>query len=238
MAQTYKKSKNIIIRSAQMACLAVFSAATPAAETASLPINDTWQRTRDLGLGSNSPEAQGQALSPQPFSWPTTLYRVGMQVNLPSEPGVPRKTSFLLQHQQSEPTSYGMPAAREPLALQTWLKGKRTLYEAEQDNARVDVNLRGSRVLAAMAPERKIRGWSASLSQTLNPNWRVSAELAGSYRYKAEAPETATHLFVAASYAVNSRMTFDTGIARRLSGTTPDTTVFFAFSLPLELLHH
>lgn len=240
MARAYKKIKKIGI-AAQVLCLAAVSAATQAAigETDVAPsyaISDLFLPVRTAGTHTNSLDKPALFSSSSASPWVVPLLRVGMQVNLPTPTGVPPKTSFLIEHQQSESSSPGIPNGRQHFELQTWLKGKRILYAAEQDNSRIDINLRGSRVLAAMA-ERKVRGWSASLSQSLNPNWRLSAELAGSYRNKSEDPHTAPHLFLAASYAVNARMTFDAGIARRLSGETPDTTVFFAVSVPLELLH-
>lgn len=188
------------------------------------------------------PGAGGSSIASPDLRWadsltaPSTLRGLGIRASLPEAPGVAPKTRFLLRHQFGEGPSPGYPNeinfGSSPLL--SWLKGGRTLYAADLDSAHVDVNLRGSRTLAALAAEHKVRGWSASVSQSIHPNWRLSAELCGSYRNRAETPETSSLLSAAATYAIGKRLTFDAGVARRLSHTFPDTTVFFAVTMPLD----
>ena len=169
-----------------------------------------------------------------------TLRGLGIRASLPTPAGVAPTTIFLFQHRVIEGGSPSEGPAELNLggsALQSWLKGARTLYAADLDAGHLDVNLRGSRALAALTTERKVRGWSASISQTLNPNWRLSAELCGYYRSREETPQTSSLFSVAASYASGRALTFDAGIARRLSATVPDATVFFAVSMPLDAAH-
>jgi hypothetical protein len=170
----------------------------------------------------------------------TTLSGVRIRASLPTPPGVAPTTTFLFQHRVITGGSPSVGPAELSLggsALQSWLKGARTLYAADLDAGHLDVNLRGSRTLAAMTAERKMRGWSASISQSLNPNWRLSAELCGYYRNREETPQTSSLFSVAASYAIGKALTFDAGIARRLSAAAPDTTAFFAVSMPLDAAH-
>lgn len=169
-----------------------------------------------------------------------TLRGLGIRASLPTPAGVAPTSVFLFQHRVIEGGSPSVGPAELNLggsALKSWLKGARTLYAADIDAGHLDVNLRGSRTLTAMTTERKIRGWSASFSQTLNPNWRLSAELCGYYRNREATTQTSSFFTVAATYAIGRALTFDAGIARRLSETVPDTTVFFAVSMPIEAAH-
>lgn len=109
------------------------------------------------------------------------------------------------------------------------------IFSSDLGQFHLDTNLNLTRI--GLAPDdeggRLQTGWSAALSMPLSEQWDGTAEISANRR---PGDGHAAQLLLATSYSASKLLVIDFGLARRLSGTAPDWSLFSGLVLPLAKL--
>jgi hypothetical protein len=137
-------------------------------------------------------------------------------------------------------TAFGLElGVKVPTAKDVIGSGKRDfsingIFSRDIGVVHMDANLNATRLGAYEADSGRIQtGWSASFSTPVSEKWGATAELSGTRRDNQ--PNTAQLLF-AAAYSPSKRLVIDFGVARGLTSTSQDWSLFGGVVLPLARL--
>lgn len=98
----------------------------------------------------------------------------------------------------------------------------------------MDANLNATRLGASDPGTGTVQtGWAASFSTPVSARWGATAELSGTRLRGAAAT---AQLLLAATYNPTPRLAIDVGMARGLTGASPDWSLFSGFVVPLGKL--
>ena len=98
----------------------------------------------------------------------------------------------------------------------------------------MDVNLNATRLGASDPATGRVQtGWAASFSTPVSARWGATAEVSGTHLRGA--PATA-QLLLAATYSPTPRLAVDIGMARGLTASSPDWSLFSGLVVPLGKL--
>lgn len=131
----------------------------------------------------------------------------------------------------NEASAYGIEVGiKSPTARAELGSGKTDtlfnfIYSADDGPYHLDMNLSPVRLGAVDAGQGRWQtGWAAALSQSLNDRWSMVGEFSGTRQNGA----ASTSQFLAAiGYAPDKRMVFDAGVAKGLTSSATDVSLFF-----------
>ncbi|MFZ6773412.1 transporter [Undibacterium sp. SXout7W] len=146
------------------------------------------------------------------------------------------KRAFLVD----EDTAYGLElAGKIPTASQAIGTGKRDItlngiLSKDIGTFHLDLNLNTTRLgFAEDNTSRWQTGLSSALSMSLNEQWEFTAEWAGARRPGTKAQG---QVLTALTYSPNKRLTFDVGVIKGLTSSSPDWSVFAGVVFPVAKL--
>ncbi|MDN2709444.1 transporter [Janthinobacterium sp. SUN118] len=108
------------------------------------------------------------------------------------------------------------------------------IFSRDLGAVHMDMNLNATRLGASEPGTGTVQtGWAASFSTPVSTRWGATAEVSGT-RLRG-APATA-QLLLAATYSPTPRLAIDLGVARGLTGASPDWSLFSGLVVPLGKL--
>ncbi|MNM35339.1 hypothetical protein D3C81_460300 [compost metagenome] len=146
------------------------------------------------------------------------------------------KRAFLLDSATALGLELGWkaPTARETIGSGKSDVSLNGIFSRDLGAVHMDANLNATRLGAPDPGTGSVQtGWAASFSTPVSARWGATVEVSGT-RLRG-APATA-QLLLAASYSPTPRLAIDLGMARGLTGASPDWSLFSGFVVPLGKL--
>lgn len=146
------------------------------------------------------------------------------------------KRAFLIQEGTALGLEFGtkLPTAKGALGSGKSDYAVNSILSQDLEQFHLDLNLNLSRLgLEEQDLSRWQSGLSSSLSTSINDNWGLTGEWAGTRRTGSKVQE---QLLFAVTYSPSKRLTIDAGVIKRISGTAQDWSLFAGLVIPLAKL--